>query len=83
MSNKNDIDTIFEYSIDMKTIADKISNENEDLCCIFSPNYIGEIDIFVDISDIEIPEDNEFIKNNYINIYLDEVVSNNISSILI
>ena len=80
---KLDIDMIFEYSIDLKEIAEKISNEYEDLCCIFSPNYIGEIDIFVDVSEIEIPDDNEFIKNNYINIYLDEVVVNNISNILI
>ena len=37
-----------------------------DIFCIFSPDYIGEIDIFVNIEHIEIPEDNDYVKHNYL-----------------
>lgn len=83
ISFKINMEKIYEHDIDIKLISDKIQQEYDDICCVFSPNYIGELDIFINTNDIEIPEDNEYIKRNYINIYIDEVIINNINAMLI
>ena len=83
ISFKIDIQKIHEYSIDIKLIAEKIEQEYDDIYCVFSPNYIGELDIFINTSQVEIPDDNEYIRKNYLNIYIDEVIINNINSLLI
>jgi DNA-directed RNA polymerase beta' subunit len=76
ISLKIDMDIMFEYKLTMKDIADVIFQEYSDLKCIYSPDCFGQIDIFVDTSTVELPEEKlVFVThNNMHEIYLEEVV---------
>lgn len=78
--NKN---KLFEYKIDMKFISDVIEKEFEDICCVFSPISISQLDIFVNIENIELPEDRVLFINheNKVEIYLEECVKKAIENI--
>ena len=67
---------LYEYRLSMKDISDKINNEFSDMVCVFSPDNIGQIDIFVDRSSIKLPENREMYidTENANQIYLEEVV---------
>lgn len=69
-------DILFEYKLSMKEIADIINNEYDDLSCVFSSSNIGQMDVFVDTSTIELPENRcEYIDTDEaVEIYLEEVV---------
>jgi DNA-directed RNA polymerase beta' subunit len=71
-----DIDLLFEYKLTLKQIANRIDTEYDDLFCVFSPDSIGKLDIFVDISNITLPEKRIlFIDDaNAPVIYMEEVV---------
>ena len=60
----------------MQQIADFIHQEYDDLYCVFSPPSDAQMDIFVDISNIELPEGRvSFINSDNIEeIYLEECV---------
>ena len=47
---------LFEFKLTFQYIADRIHKEFDDLCCVFSPPQFGQFDIFVDTSNIELPE---------------------------
>ena len=73
---------IFEYKITERQIADAIENAYEDLYCIFSPT--GYVDVFVEPEDVRsrVKEDIAYISDdNVMEIYLEDVVETNISSI--
>jgi DNA-directed RNA polymerase subunit A" len=48
---------MIEYNLTLSYISSKIEDEFKETYCIFSPDFIGKIDIFVDMTNIE--EDNE------------------------
>ena len=50
------VDILFEYRIKLKDISDVINEEYEDMYCIFSPDCIGEIHLFVD-TDVDFDDD--------------------------
>ena len=65
---------LFEYSLDMRTISEKIENEYSDLVCVWSSNRDGYIDIFCETENIELPEKISFItKESKNSVYLEEV----------
>jgi DNA-directed RNA polymerase beta' subunit/DNA-directed RNA polymerase subunit K/omega len=70
------MDKLFEYKITMKQIADFVHEEFSDMVCIFSPDNIGQFDVFVDTKTIELPEEKlAFVtQDNAREIYLEEVV---------
>jgi DNA-directed RNA polymerase II subunit RPB1 len=67
---------LFEYQISLESICKFIENQYDDLFCVFSPLGDAQIDIFVDTSNIELPEERiSFINtNNVEEIYLEECV---------
>ena len=67
---------LFEYQISLESICKFIENQYDDLFCVFSPPGDAQIDIFVDTSTIELPEERiSFINtNNVEEIYLEECV---------
>jgi DNA-directed RNA polymerase II subunit RPB1 len=73
-----DIEKLYKYKIEITTIKEKIEYQYGDICCVISPLYVGQIDIFVDTSDIQIPDTNDlpqFLKDkNHIEIYIKDVV---------
>jgi DNA-directed RNA polymerase beta' subunit len=82
---KLNMNKLFENKLTLEKISKVIETEFVDLHCVFSPCQIGEIHIFVDTSDINLPEDRiMFInKENAIEIYIEECVITTISEIQI
>lgn len=67
---------LYELKLSLEYIADYIHNEYDDLFCVFSPPGESQLDIFVDCSNIELPEERiSFInEDNVEEIYLEECV---------
>jgi DNA-directed RNA polymerase beta' subunit len=74
---------LFANKLTIEKITNVISSEFSDLYCVFSPCQIGEIHIFVDTSDITLPEDRVMFinKENAVEIYIEECVITTISEI--
>ena len=70
------MDILFEYKLNMEMIRDILVEEYSDMECVFSPDNIGKMDIYVDTSNIDLPENRlVFIDSeNASEIYLEEVV---------
>ncbi len=73
---KLNMQKLFEFHITVQDISNFIHTEYEDLFCVFSPPSIGQLDIFVDTSNIELPEERVLFinKDNAEEIYLEECV---------
>ena len=66
---------LYTYKIDLKMIVDKITDKYGDVQCIYSPNNIAQIDIYIDTSDIDLEQDVSFINQyNYIQVYIQDVI---------
>lgn len=67
---------VYEYSIPIQQIARKIEEVYADLVCVFSPNHIGQIDVFIDTDNIEFDDTMQsFITPENMNqVYIEEVV---------
>ena len=76
ISLKLNMDILFEYKLDMEIIRKILAQEYADMACIFSPDNIGQMDIFVDTENIDLPENRLVFINsdNACEIYLEEVV---------
>lgn len=67
-------DIIYEYGLNLSTIAERLEEEHEDIQCIYSPDCYSRLDIYVDTDKIQINEDVSYInQDNYREIYLEEV----------
>jgi len=73
-----DVDKIHRHKILLSKIKNRIEGTYGDISCVISPLYIGQIDIFVDTSSIQVSEEEsmpQFLRTkNPIEIYLEEVV---------
>lgn len=77
-----DINILFEHKIPLSRIAMNIQDQYNDIHCIYSPNYLGIIDVYIDTKDVKLQQDVVYInKTNYIDIYLKEVVLPNLYQI--
>jgi DNA-directed RNA polymerase beta' subunit len=67
---------MYEYRLDMNMINNIVSEAYSDMICVFSPDNIGQLDVYVDTSNIDLPENRlDFINtDNAREIYLEEVV---------
>lgn len=67
---------LFQRHLSLFMVRKKIMSLYQDLHVVVSPIHIGQLDVFVDVSDIEPPLENTcFLHDkNYIDIYLKEVV---------
>lgn len=86
ISCKLNMDILYEYGLVMKDVADFISKEYSDLFAIYSPDCIGQFDLFACTDSIEIPEDGRIsyvTEENAVEIYLEEVVLSRILNIVI
>lgn len=80
-----DTDILFTYKLTMQDIAETLSGNYDDLECVYSPDNIGQLDVFIDTRTINLPEDRlVFIdQDNVKEIYLEEVVQPKLEQILI
>ena len=66
----------YEYSITVEQVAKKIEEIYSDLVCVYSPNNIGRIDVFIDTDTIELEENilSFITPDNIVQVYIEEVV---------
>jgi DNA-directed RNA polymerase II subunit RPB1 len=71
-----DREKMYKYDLSLSQISNVVEFEYDDLTCIFSTAKDHRIDVFVDISNIDLPEDYQsFITtSNKYTIYLENVV---------
>lgn len=70
------MEVLYEYKLTLTKIAEIVNEKYVDLFCVFSPDCFATLDIYVNTTNIEIPEKyNSFLnEDNKIDIYLEEVV---------
>lgn len=80
-----DMDILYTYKITIKDVADSLLSEYSDMACVFSPDLIGRLDIFIETATIELPENRlAFIdQDNMREIYLEEVVQPILENVII
>lgn len=85
ISVKMNMNVLYEYKLSLQNIADVIEKEYDDLYCVFSPLQRGQLDIFVDTSNIILPKDRiAFIdQENAVKVYMEEVVQTQLSKMYI
>lgn len=85
ISLKINMDILYEYKLNMEDIYNVISSQYSDMTCIFSPDNIGQLDIFVETTNIDLPESRLIFVNtdNAKEIYLEEVVQPLLAKIVI
>ena len=76
---------LFEFKLSLEQVAKYIENEYNDLQCVFSPPREGQLDVFVDTSNIILPENRLLFidQENAIPIYLEECVQNTLEKMYI
>lgn len=75
-------DIIYEYQISSEIIAEKIENEFDDIQCVFYNYSECKIDVYIDISKINIEEDKLYINSeNVVDIFIHDVIIKNLKKI--
>jgi DNA-directed RNA polymerase beta' subunit len=76
ISMEMNIDILFEYKLTFDKIAEIVESQYDDCGCIFSPINLKQFHIFIDTSNISLPEDRILFitADNAKEIYLEEVV---------
>ncbi len=67
---------LYRYRLSLVDIAKRIDGEYQDLHCVFSPQSLGRLDVFIDITHIEFTEKQLLFvtDSNRYEIYVDECV---------
>ena len=82
-----DMNKLYMYGITLKNLADSIIDkyDNNDIFCVFSPDCIGVIDIYVNSNNILLPKQRILYvdEENAIDIFLEEIVWNEIQNIIL
>lgn len=76
---------IYKHSISMTLIKRSLESAFQDIRVVFSPLHIAQIDVFVDVADVEMPTEASLYvnENNYIEIYLREIVQEKLKDVII
>jgi DNA-directed RNA polymerase beta' subunit len=85
LSLKINMNIMYEYKITLEDVAIILSQEYSDMACVWSPENIGQLDIFIDTADINLPEDRLLFIDceNSTEIYIEEVVYPILNDIII
>ena len=74
----------YEYNITLKYISKKIENTHDDVACVFSPESIGRIDVFLNTESIQPDKDVPFLTSeNGVSIFMEFVAIPALQEILI
>ena len=76
---------LFEFKLTLAEIAQQIETEYGDLHCVFSPPAIGQLDVFVDVTSITLPEDRILFidHDSAVSVYLEECVQSTLEKMFI
>jgi DNA-directed RNA polymerase beta' subunit len=82
-----DVEKLYRYRIPMYLLKKKIEESYADLIVVFGPVHVGQLDIFIDVSDIHLPTGEDtpsFITaDNFIHVFLNDVVCTKILDIVV
>lgn len=82
-----DLEQLFKYRISLPYLMKRLQAEFSDMECVFSPAHIGQLDIFVDVTNLPLqhvkhePLPKFINESNCIQIYLEDVVYPRLMSI--
>lgn len=78
-------DKFFEYSLSIEDVAKSIESEYEDIHCVWSPPQQGILEVFVDTTNITLPEDRILFidSENAVAIYMEECVKPNLDNLIV
>lgn len=78
LSFELDLKKMHQYKVTPMMISERLEAQFTDICCVFSPLHIGQLDVFVDITQVTLPEGTgvpAFLTSaNYINVFLEDIV---------
>lgn len=76
---------LYKYRIKIKQIAEEIEKKYEDLHCVFSSDNIARLDIFVDLTNINLSEKQLLFvtEDNHKEIYIEECVKDTLEKMVI
>jgi DNA-directed RNA polymerase beta' subunit len=78
LSFELDLKKMHQYKITPMKICEKLEAQFADICCVFSPLHIGQLDVFVDITQVALPEGPAvpafLTAQNYIHVFLEDIV---------
>lgn len=78
LSFELDLKKMQRYKVSPRMISERLESQFTDICCVFSPLHIGQLDVFVDITQVTLPETEAvpaFLNSgNYINVFLEDIV---------
>ena len=79
------LELLYKYKINLQDIANIITDTYDDLSCIWSPDTLGILHIWMDTDDMKIPESeySHITDDNKLFIYTEDVVVPNLSSLKI
>jgi DNA-directed RNA polymerase subunit A" len=79
------MDILFEYKITLKQVSEMFHLKCPESFCIFSPDCFGQLDIFFDTTNIDLPEKiiGFVTEDNMKEIYLEEVVQPMIENLIL
>lgn len=85
LSIKVKTEVLFEYKLTLKKVCEVINEAYSDMYCIYSSDAIGQIDIFLDTEDINLPEKRiNFINDDNVkDIYIEEVVQPTLAKLIV
>lgn len=76
LSLELDLKKMHQYQLTPMRMSEKLEAQFTDICCVFSPLHVGQLDVFVDVSQVALPEEApSFLTSaNYLRIYLEDIV---------
>ena len=82
-----DMNKLYMYGITLKNLTDSIVDkyDNNDIFCVFSPDCIGVVDIYINSENITLPKQRILYINeeNAIEIFLEEIVWDELQNIIL
>lgn len=85
LSLKIDTDKLYTYKISLEKVCREIESHYQDIFCVWSPDFGGRIDIWVDTREINLPENRQAYTDSseIYDIYLEEVILTVMGEIII
>lgn len=85
ISLKINMDILFTYKITLEEIVEVIEGKYDNVTCMFSPSSIGQIDVYFDTSNLELPYNRiaYVSEENKREIFLEEVVLPELENIVV
>lgn len=77
ISFRLDREKLYKYRIRMEIIKQRLEALFADILVVFSPIYLAQVDVFVDVTDVHYPTEDppEFLTvDNYLTVFLEDVV---------